>query len=313
MKMRQICCLSLFSWLLIASTAIAKTSPDDVYQRVLSVAAEIDLIRLEMGVSNSIQPDIAITNAQPREVYFQALTLFKKANRLMFEHLREKADLPALHSETLQPDDVLKLVNNTSELLLRIKDKLGITQQVSITPTKKQKNPTDVYKLIVRLNRTLNRLLQQRFAPADVYQQLTYGVGLSAEILGVFTDGERLGEEPPLIRQKTPDDVYQKLIFLYTEIHKIMSLSNLKCLSIEAAEMNRKNVSPSDVYDLASLLISELSYLHKMTPGAGTTRSSYYPGDKLPAHVFQRAGRLESQIRLLHQYVELNPDWLRPQ
>ena len=71
------------------------------------------------------------------------------------------------------------------------------------------------------------------------------------------------------------------------------------------------DVTPSDVYDVASLLVSELAYLHARLPNAGAPRSSYNPGDKLPSHVYQRAGMLERQLSELNKWVEGSPDWLR--
>ena len=303
--------LMLICWCLLASNAFSQATPTDVYQRVLEVSAEVNLIRLEMGVTDAAKPDMAISGAQPREVYFQALTLFKKSNRLLFEHLREREDPPTLSSGDITPDDVLTLINGALELVLHVKQSFGIKETATIELSNETRTPTDVYKLIIRVNRTLNSLLQQRFAPAEVYQQLTYGVGLSSSILATVASADRLGIEPALARRKTPVDVYRKLIAIYTIIHETLKLSSEACLVIEEAENERTDVSPSDVYDLASLLVSELIYLHSLTPGANAAKDSYYPGDKLPSHVYQRAGRLETQLRTLRNYASTHPGWLK--
>ena len=298
-------------WCFAASNAFGQATPTDVYQRALEVAAEVDLIRLEMGVTYAAKPDMAISGAQPRDVYFQALTLFEKSNRLLFEHLREREDPPTLSSGDITPDDVLTLINGALELVLHVKQSFEIKETATIELSNETRTPTDVYKLIIRVNRTLNSLLQQRFAPAEVYQQLTYGVGLSSSILATVASADRLGIEPPLARRKTPLGVYRQLIAMYAIIHETMNLSGKECLVIEAAESEREDVSPSDVYDLASLLVSELSYLHSLTPGANAAKDSYYPGDKLPSHVYQRAGRLETQLRTLRNYASTHPAWLK--
>lgn len=298
-------------WCLTSADAFAQTTPTNVYQRASLVAAEINLIRLEMGVADTSKPDIAISNAQPREVYFQALTLFEKSNRLLFEQLREREDQPTRTSTDMTPDDVLALVDTALILVRRVKQSLGIKETTTIEPTEETHTPTDVYKLIVRLNRKLNTLLKQRFAPADVYQQLTYGVGLAATILATVSTTDRLGEEPAFVRRKTPVDVYRQLVSIYMILHETMELSGEKSLVIEDSESERNDVSPSDVYDLASLLVSELSYLHSLIPEAATPKDSYYPGDKLPSHVYQRTGRLESQVKALHSYISTHPTWLQ--
>ena len=297
-------------WCFAASNAFGQATPTDVYQRALEVAAEVDLIRLEMGVTDAAKPDMAISGAQPREVYFQALTLFEKSNRLLFEHLREREDPPTLSSGDITPDDVLTLINGALELVLHVKHSFGIKETATIELSNETRTPTDVYKLIIRVNRKLNSLLQQRFGPAEVYQQLTYAVGLSSSILATVVSADRLGIEPAFARRKTPVDVYRKLIAIYTIIHETVNLSGIECLVIEEAESERTDVSPNDVYDLASLLVSELSYLHSLTPGAGAPKESYYPGDKLPSHVYRRASRLESQVTTLRSYASTHPDWI---
>lgn len=298
----------------ISRLASAQATPTDVYHQALVVAAEIELIRLEMGAPPIRRPEIAVSGAQPREVYFQALTLFEKSNRLLFEQLRERADPPVEVSSVsaTTPDDVLQFVDASLELLRRVKAALQIPESATVSHSNETRTSTDVYRIIVSLNRNLNNLLQRRFASADVYQQLTYAVGLASTILSSAEISERLGTKPEIVRRKTPLDVYRKLIGVYMIIYKTMQLSGEQCLVIEQFEFDREDVSPSDVYDMASLLVSELSYLHSLTPGATKPNDSYYPGDRLPSHVFQRAGRLESQVITMRDHAAAHPGWLRP-
>ena len=294
-----------------AKDSNAQATPNDVYQRLLEIAAEVDLIRLEMGVADTAKPEMAVSGAQPREVYFQALTLYEKANRMLFEQLREREDAPERALGDVTPDAVLLLADRTFEIVLRVKQSLGIVETAVVQASAQNRSPTDVYKLIIQVNRLLNTLLQERFAPADVYQQLTYGVGLASRILATSNSAERLGTEAALVRRKTPLDVYRKLITIYSVLRETMQLSGEVCLVIEPFESERIDVNPSDVYDLASLLVAELTYLHSLSPDAAVPKESYYPGDKLPAHVYQRAGRLESQMAILHNHASSHPDWLK--
>jgi len=293
--------------------SFAQTTPTDVYQHALVVEAEIDLIRLEMGVADEIKPDFAISDAQPREVYFQALTLFDKSNRLLFERVRQREDRPVRKGVNITANDVFELVDGALQIVLRVKQSLRIAESADVTTLAESKTPTEVYKLVVRLNRILNRLLNQRFTPAEVYQQLTYGVGLTSAILATVSTSDRLGRKPGLVRRKTPVDVYRKLISIYMILHETLALSGEKCLIIEPAETEQDNIDPSDVYDMASLLVAELTYLHSLRPNALPAKDSYYPGDKLPSHAYQRAGRLESQVNALQRYVSGNPAWLSNQ
>lgn len=71
---------------------------------------------------------------------------------------------------------------------------------------------------------------------------------------------------------------------------------------IEAAsrELAAEAILPSDVYDLASLVLGEVAFLHAITPDANPAPypfESNQPGRKLPSHVWQLAGVLEAQLR----------------
>jgi len=287
-------------------------TPTEVYQKVQVIGAEIELIRLEMGVPATTKETFMVTNAQPREVYFQALTLFKKSNRLLFEQLREKEKEPAELPADIQPNDVLNLVNRSYTLIMRVKAYLGIPETSMPTPSSEERSPSDVFELILVQNRKLNSLLQQRFSPADVYQQLTYGVGVMGAIIATLPVTNRLGVEPETERRKTPTDVYSRLLETFGRLCSVMGELDESCLRIDSAELKRPDVTPSDVYDLASLVVSEMLYLHSLHGEAATPKASYYPGEKLPSHVYQRAGRLLSQIALLEKYTLADSDWLKP-
>jgi hypothetical protein len=61
------------------------------------------------------------------------------------------------------------------------------------------------------------------------------------------------------------------------------------------------DVLPGDVYDLASLVLGELTYLHAITPNAAPVHG-FEPdasGYRLPAHVDQLARTLEAQLASL--------------
>ncbi len=60
--------------------ANSKIEPPDVFVHVALVRAELELIRLELGKPKSKQKELPIFDAQPREVYFQAQTLFRKTD-----------------------------------------------------------------------------------------------------------------------------------------------------------------------------------------------------------------------------------------
>ena len=99
-----------------------------------------------------------------------------------------------------------------------------------------------------------------------------------------------------------PADVYRLLLECLELVRSIAEQSDLQILELSVDDTDIDNVTPSDVYDIASLLVSELAYVDRVLNGSPPERKSWYPGRKVPSDVFQRVGILETQ---LIQIVEL--------
>ncbi len=285
--------------------------PPDVLARVATVRTELDELRFFMGRPESHQPELDVHGAAPREVYFQALTMFQKADRLCFEHTRERATPPRLPKGDIQPADVLNVVDVALTCVRRVKRKYEIETTSTPATRDDSKQPTDVFRSIVQANRQLNLMLERRYAPGDVFEQVTRSIGHTSRLLEHFPDAATLHDEPKFQEGKRPADVYRRLLDCFKRIRSIAELSGLEMLELQIDDSQIEVAEPSDVYDIASLIVAELAYLHSVLPGAKPPRSVYYVGRKFPSHVFQRAGILAGQLIDLERLVKQNPDWLK--
>ncbi len=285
-------------------------TPPDVYARMARVHGGIELIRFVMGKQKIEGAEFTVTGVAPREVYFQAITMFRKANRLGFEQTREVASTPEPPAGDIDPGSVLAVVNAALERISHVKARLGITTAPATQQPDSSKTPTDVFRTIVQANRQLNLLLDERFAPSDVFQQVTLAVGYAARLRARFP-GDRIPEAPELVAGKQPRDVYRRLIECFSVIRDIAAVSGLDILELQTSDDHIEYVIPSDVYDIASLLVSELAYIHSKLDGAKSPRQVYYPGRKFPSDVYQRAGILKAQLLEVRGLVADHPDWLR--
>ncbi len=315
---RRLCGLALFFFVLVGipatSPAIAEdsaTTPADVYVRVAETRAEIELIRFEMGRPRHARPEIAVSGIAPREVFFQVLTLFEKANRLGFEQTRTRAERPLEPSTDPTPADVLRVVDAALSRLRAVKADLGIVSNVSVPPVDPSKRPVDVFKSIVQANRQLSLLLVRRFSPSDVYEQVTVAIGYAARLRSLFP-GNRVPPAPAREAGKRPQDVYRLLIDCLNTVKLIAATSGLSIATLEASEEEIGAARPSDVYDISSLLVAELAFLHQQPGALDAPRPAYYPGRKFPSDVYQRAGQLKIQLDELQVLAKTRPDWLRP-
>ena len=295
-----------FDPILMTSLSVAPESPD-VYVDTLLVRDELELIRLEMGKPQDTRREIGVAEAEAREVFFQALTLFHKANRLSFELTRERAELPEKPVGAIRLVHVRNVLKAVLQRLQRVKGVLGSFERSERRVREPSKTPSDVFRSIVQANRQVNLLLNQQFAPSDVFQQVTLAVGYAAQLRTQFP-GTRMPKAPAFERRKRPADVYHRLIECFERVRAVMQHSGLNALSLD---LHPETVTPSDVYDVASLIVSELSFLHSHLDGVLAPPDAYYPGRKFPADVYQRVGLLEALLIDLQALVATSPSWLQ--
>jgi len=281
----------------------------DVYLHVALMRDELELLRFEMGRPSDHQPPMVVSNVAPREVFFLALTLFHKANRLAFEQTRERVDEPKIPLGEILTGHVWQVVDAALQRIQRVKNELGILEKSAPGVRNADKRPIDVFLAIVQADRQLNLLLERRFAPSDVFKQVTLAIAYSARLLSHFDGAQRIAATPPYQRGKQPVDVYYRLASVLVQLQKIGQQSGLVMLALgnvnDAAE-----ITPSDVYDIASILVAELAYLHRQLGTVERPLPVHYPGRKFPSDVYQRVGILEAQLMTLQAQVDANPDWL---
>lgn len=272
--------------------------------------AELELIRVEMGRPSEARPAISVDNVSPREVLFQARALFRKTDRLCFEQTRERAEVPQLPSGAIESADVLAVVEAAHERLRRVKANLAIEASPPVASSSPDKTPTDIYRAIVQANRQTNLLLDRPFSPSDVYQEVTRAIAYASRLLAHFPGATRIPSPPDFERGKRPADVYRRLASCFQRLHTVAAISGLEMLTFVDEGLGNETVSPSDVYDVATLVVSELAYFDSRLETGREPREVYFPGRKLPSHAFQRAGILERQLEELTVRVQEQPDWL---
>ena len=241
-------------------------------------------------------------------MYFQALTLFRKANRLCFERTRRRVETPEIPAGEIESRHVLLIVDAVLDRIREVKRVLDIRDGVDPIERDASQTNTDVFQSIVQANRQLNLLLERRFAPSDVFEQVTLSISYAAQLLALSPGAARISNPAPFERGKRPADVYDRLVACFDRIRQIEVASSKHCLSLNAS--SSELTTPSDVYDVASLIVAELAFLHNLVGSPGEVIEPYYPGVKFPSHVYQRVGILEKQLESLQSHTADNPDWL---
>ncbi len=281
----------------------------DVFLHVALLRDELELIRFEMGKPSDHLPQIVVSNAASREVFFQALTLFHKADRLAFEQTRKRANEPEIPQGEIRPGHVWQVVDAALQRIRWVKSKMGILENSEPRVRDISKSPTDVFRLITQVDRQFNLLLERQFSPSDVFKQVTLAMAYSARLLSHFDGVQRIVATPPYQRGKRPVDVYHRLVAIFVRLQKMAQQSGLEMLTLGDVN-DTAAITPSDVYDVASLLVAELAYLHQQLGTVEPPLAPHYPGRKFPADVYQRVGILEAQLVALQVRVVADPGWL---
>ena len=301
-------CLAFFAVFAATTHMISaqEISPPDVFAQTQLVRDELELIRLQLNRPQDTRTHIAITRAAPREVFFQALTLFKKTDRFCFEVARKRTPPPPIPTGEIQPAHVYGVVHAALIQLRQIKIHLDINDEISPQPLDPDKNPTDVLRSIVQANRQLNLLLDRQFAPSDVYQQVTRAISYAYGLRSNFP-GDRMPATPAFVADKEPADVYERLLLCLEQLREITQLSGINILEYSPHQNEIRQATPSDVYDIASLVTSEIQYLHSLV--GGRVYDASYPGEITPSHVYQRVGLLHAQLDDLKELIQTEPMW----
>jgi hypothetical protein len=283
------------------SDSVDEITPADVLARVRLLMDEVEEIRRIMGKPKTNVYELRIEGAQPREVLFQAQTLYRKANRLALENTRTSHDAPATIANAIRPMHVWKMVDASLRRVLHVKNQFGITTEFIEVLMPETTVPSDVFLSILNADRQLNSLLTEEFSMANVFQQVTVSVHHASRLLEQYGHSVATIAAPDFEEAKTPSEVHEKLLACFKIIRRLGSASDHNVLTVTVPDGGVGDVSASDVYDIASLLVAELAYFHSRIPDADPPENAYYPGLKFPSHVFQRAELLRRQLETLER------------
>jgi hypothetical protein len=281
--------------------------------RIGQILDEIDALRLEMGRAKDARVPMHVREASPREVFYHAQTVHRKADRLCVELGGGPVRPPdAGEPARARPADVLRVLDSARARLaeararLRVEGDAAPPELPGPLPRIAGKQASDVLAGCLLASRQLNVMLGHAFGSDEAHELLVRALGLTERLLAAH--GAALPPAPRFERRKFPRDVFQLLWQASEVLRQILSDSGVAALEIERGFVGEQ---PTDVYDLASLLVSELEYLASFLPPKEAQRSAAAsPSPVLPAHNFQRAGQLRDALGALAESVRARRSWL---
>jgi hypothetical protein len=313
------CLVVILTYVFLSTTVTADETdsiePKDVLAEVLKLEQRITNLASIMGVDFKAFTPVTPANIFPRDVFYQGLTVHKKANRIRYEFTKQEMQELIIENHEYLPAHVLSLVLKTNQILDDTLTYIYQNNQLSqsdipklINPpatgeSNKQKfiEPKDVFLRLVSINKKLNLLLDFKFSPADTFEQVTLAISYASAILQTISVETTLYEPEPLEISKKPSDVYLRLTSVHNKLYDCLESVNLLTAQMSEEIFAPSEIQPSDVYDLTNLILSNLAFLHGKLSEQIKPRPTYYPGKTLPSVVFQRVSILEKQINAIHQ------------
>jgi hypothetical protein len=267
--------------------------PAHCHARARRLLAEVRTIREEMGRTEDVRQPPTVTGALPRECYFEAIVVWRKAARLAAELGVEVSQgvpgAPGLRD--VRPGHVLQVIDGALAQIDAVRQRLAIPEPAPEPAIEPAREPSDVLVTLIRINRDLSRALERPFTPSDVYRTVALASAYAA----------RLGAQPrpaAFERRRQPVHCYERLEACLARASTLIAARGGSALAVRGAPAD---VLPGDVYDLANLVLGEVAYLHALTSDAAPVHA-FEPepgGHRLPSHVYQLASTLDAQLAAL--------------
>ena len=288
-----------------------KIEPAHVYARLHLVLSELELLRRALGRGRDERPAPKVTGAQPREVYFAALALAQRAERLAAEHGAGAGALPAAAAvPQLTPGHVHGVVDVVVDRLAQVRGRLGVPGAGVEPAVEPARRPSDCMSAAIAASRQLDRLLERPTSPSDVDRTLGVIAGVVAGLCA------HAGVDAPALPAFEPDhrpgDVLARLGTSLSLAREIAVAAGHTAVELGAEPAD---AVPGDCFDTAAVLLGVVSFLHAAIPSLGVPLPLLPcdPGRRLPSHCFQRAGQIERGLRAVAAAVARRPELVRGQ
>ncbi len=297
-----VCCAILLSLIpvQVRGADAGEISIPELHQRVGGLLSEIDQIRRVLGILPPPERDFVIRDAEPRQVFFQAQTLFRKSNTLAQEiaGISRQAPIPA-PSGNISTNDVQAILDGTQEQLKHVEDALAISIRASAPALNRRSTSGDVLHDIVEAGYILNELVSRRADWPSIYDRILQMVSY---VGGALSEGNRFPALPVFECCKMPEDVYQRLLQSMEASRALASSVDLTFMRIESRKRPPHGASTGTVYDLTTTLVSDLGELTLRLEAEDVAFPEYdRPPRVFPSHAYQLAGVLEQQLAMLRK------------
>ena len=283
-----------------SSISVAQTYTNtETYNLASQVAEEIEYIREVMGRPFDDSPRLPVGDVSQLEVYFQAQTLFRKANQLAQEYAGiPRSPAPPVPDAEIQPANTYAVLSGALDQIRQVEQALGIETEVQIQE-RATASTTGVFLTILDANRQLNLLISEPILPSDVFDQVTLAVLYSAAILAHHGVEDYLPEAEPFDGYKRPSNVYALILNSIDLLTQVASKSGTEVLTLSSRRNIPDDIEPGHVYDIARILVAGLAQVALALDAEDVFPDLERPELIFPTQVYARATVVQQQLEQL--------------
>ena len=276
-----------------AGDTAGSATPADVLTTVELIRRNLSVIRQALGEDAAAAPILRVNNAHPAEVYSQARNLEQLAFGFAFEKTRHYRSPSAMIEGEVTPAEVQAIFDNALQAILSVTARLGIEPVKSVTAPAADTSPSEVFNAAVSAGGALNKLMKRETTPGNVFQTVSTATFLAAGLRDAIAPDSAKPAPPALVPGTTSADVFVRMQRCFELIKKLAKHRGIQTLDLDIALEALPKITPNDVRDLAFLIVEELHIIRQNSPGLSEVAQIYTPGEKRPAHVYQKVGLLE--------------------
>jgi hypothetical protein len=250
---------------------------------------------------------VRVDGVQLHSLYFQALSLKHRSARHSFEQLRVVADYQQSFDASIYPNInstmVLNLLEQIETELLEVAKLKNFELRELAESTSKLVSSSDVFVGLLSANREFDNLLIQGYQPSDVYQQVIQAINVTIQLLNYFGSELTVQKEPAYLYGKKPSDVWLLLHKNLQILNQIAEKKGHTIFNIDIKDLSAEHILPRDVFQIATTIVSELSFLHHVIGSRTSVIESVMVNNKTPSDVFQKASLLHRQLKMLQKMI----------
>lgn len=266
----------------------------DALARALLLAENLELIRRFMGRPPAPKPLIRAQDPTVAEVYFAALGVKVRIDQLSFELMRTtRPGRPEFPTKEVTVAEVLAKIDESLQVALRVKRSIGITMEPPETAQSDDSSLGDLYNLLLSNAASINGLVDARARSSDSFSVTTVLVH-QAMALHLQSTTTMMPDEPSVVPNKTPEDVFQELMASFALISRLLRAEGMPMLAITRDAEGGRAATNSDIIDLGVLMVAELDRLLRAQGQRGQLPPVAYLRRKYPSDVVARVKLLQA-------------------